>query len=124
MSIDSARIDSTRADHMIGIWLRFDFPTAAVDSAGPSNPEGSGKVYTRVDARLAVDCGRELVRNLSDNLVDATGGMIRSDTFDSTAAPQSFESHPFNHGTFAAICRWLRFPGMPAVVVDTSVAGH
>jgi hypothetical protein len=101
MSIDSARIDSTRADHMIGIWLRFDFPTAVPDSAG------SGAPYKRVDVRLAVDCRQQLVRNLSDNVVDSTGAVIRSDTFDSTAAPQAFASHPFNDSSFAAVCAWL-----------------
>ncbi|HWZ60068.1 MAG TPA: hypothetical protein VNW46_13920 [Gemmatimonadaceae bacterium] len=101
MSIDSTRIDRTRADHMIGIWLRFDFPAAVPDSSG------SGALYKRVDVRLAVDCRQQLVRNVSDNVVDSTGAVIRSDTFDSTAAPQSFASHPFNDSSFAAVCAWL-----------------
>jgi len=119
MSIDSARIDSARTDGTVGIRLRFEY------SAPQPVPDDPQHVYTEMQVQLALDCHAELVRNLVFDLIASTGRRVGGMSFDTTAAPSTFATHPFGHGTFIGICGWLRAPGrFRPVIVDTSVVSH
>jgi Surface-adhesin protein E len=117
--IDSARVDSNRADKMIGVWLRFDY-------AKPDPVPGSDKlVYSQSQVELAIDCHRELVRDLSLEIFAPDGKPVGTASHDFPATPIGFAEHPFGHGTFVGVCAWLRAPDRwRPVFVDTSVVSH
>jgi hypothetical protein len=119
MSIDSARIDSSRTDGMIGIRLRFEY-------AKPQPVPGDAQhVYTELQVQLALDCHAELVRNLMFDLIAPTSQRVGGMSFDAAATPLTFATHPFGHGTFIGICGWLHAPGrFQPVIQDTSLVAH
>jgi hypothetical protein len=119
MWVDSARIDSTRTDKMIGVWLRFDYTK-------PIPVPGNAKeVFSQTQVQIAIDCRAERVRNLVMQLFAPDGRAVAPESHDFPATPVGFAVHPFGRGTFVGVCAWLRAPDRwQPVVVDTSVVAH
>jgi hypothetical protein len=115
MLIDSSRVDSTRRDGMTGYWLRLDYSRPQLVA------HDSSQAFTRLFAHMALNCRAGLVRTLLIQIADSSGHILGSATLDSTAAPQTFATHPLGHGAFIGVCTFLRSPGFPGIVVDTSV---
>jgi hypothetical protein len=119
MWIDSARIDSNRADGMVGVWLRFDYTTP---DPVPGNPT---QQFSQSQVQLAIDCHGQRARNLALQIFAENGKPVSPVTHDFPATPVSFADHPFGHGTFMGVCGWLRAPDRwRPVVVDTSIYSH
>jgi hypothetical protein len=119
MWIDSARVDSGRADGMIGAWLRFDY------TKPEPVPGNATKQFSQTQVRIAIDCHGERVRNLALQLFDADGKPVSPETHDFPATPVRFADHPFGHGTFIGVCGWLHAPDRwHPVIVDTSIFAH
>ena len=106
--IDSARIDSTRVDKMVGVWLRFDYaqPQALDDM-----------VYAQSQIQVAIDCHAEKVRDLALRLYGSDGRPLGPESDKVPPGVFSFADHPFGHGTFKGICGWLRGPDRWRVII-------
>lgn len=116
MWVDSARIDSSRADKMVGLWVRFDYPQAV------PVPGDTTETFNRLLLNLALDCKGERGRNIAMGFVSPSGRSIPA----SVPASQinfTFATSPFGHGIFVALCGWLRAPDrFQPIVSDTSAS--
>lgn len=118
MWVDSARIDSTRADKMVGRWIRFDYRQP---QPMPNDPKVT---YARLLVNLAVDCHAETVRNIAMEFVAPSGHSIQTALLPPSQASFTFTTHPFGHGTFIGLCGWLHAPGRFPPVIDTNPPSH
>lgn len=112
--VDSARIDSTRADKKVGLWLRFDYPQAM------PVPEDTTKLFNQLLVNLAIDCHAETVHSITMEFVAPSGRSIETVPVPASQVDATFATHPFGQGTFVGLCGWLHAPDRFQPVVTGS----